>query len=124
MRGIGIAIAILAGCSSDGGRLATWTVLSEQLKGPPKPDGAFAEPAPPPGVPLPPPPPFDVGAPADRVVSIGRGDHHACAVRASGAVDCWGQTRYCERSPCGEVVADPTVRRVPDLADATTISAD
>lgn len=63
-----------------------------------------------------PAPVFDVPPPADPIVSIGTGSDHACVVRASGAVDCWGQ-------PIGGP-PDPAVRRMPGIHDAVSISPD
>jgi hypothetical protein len=66
-------------------------------------------------------PPFDVPAPADPVIAIGRGVQHACVVRASGAVDCWGQPRSCTQCAV-PAPPDGRVRRLPEISDAVAIS--
>ena len=66
-------------------------------------------------------PPFDVPAPADPVIAIGRGLQHACVVRASGGVDCWGQPRSCTRCAV-PAPPDGRVRRLPEISDAIAIS--
>lgn len=92
----------LAACGSRGGDSA-----------PPPPPVPVTDDAPAP--PIPAPPPFEVSPPADKLVAVGRGDRHTCVVRASGAVDCWGQHR--EKS-----APDPTVRRVQGIDDAVGIT--
>lgn len=78
-----------------------------------------------PAPPVRPPPPFEVPPPADKVVAIGRGDRHACVVRASGAVDCWGEPRRCTGEYCQtQRAADPSVRRIAGVDDAVAISRD
>ncbi|HUS28566.1 MAG TPA: hypothetical protein VMZ53_08655 [Kofleriaceae bacterium] len=70
-------------------------------------------------------PPFDVPAPSDAIVAIGRGVSHACVVRASGAVDCWGQPIRKRCKGCfTDAAPDPKVRRVPGVTDAIAIGAD
>jgi hypothetical protein len=66
-------------------------------------------------------PPLDVPAPAEPVIAIGRGLQHACVVRASGAVDCWGQPHNCTRCAV-PAPPDGSVRRRPELADVVAIS--
>lgn len=66
-------------------------------------------------------PPFEVPAPSDRVIAIGRGVQHACVVRASGAVDCWGQPRSCMKC-VAPAPPDGRVRRLPEIDDAVAIS--
>ncbi|MFT3695555.1 MAG: hypothetical protein QM831_20635 [Kofleriaceae bacterium] len=76
---------------------------------------------PPPPAPTIPVPPLDVPPPADPIVAVGRGLTHACAVHASGAVDCWGQARYGyngEHPPA----PDPQVHRLA-ATDVVGISA-
>lgn len=69
--------------------------------------------------------PFAVAAPTDKIVALGRGDRHACVVRASGAVDCWGQHARATCKDCFvPAPADSTIRRVPDMTDAVAISRD
>ena len=63
-----------------------------------------------------PSPPFELAPPRDRIVSLGRNDHFACVVRASGGVDCWGQL--------GVGRPEPVPRRIPGVTDAVTISDD
>ncbi len=58
---------------------------------------------------------FEVPPPKDKVLGIGRGDSVACAVRASGGVDCWGRFGF------GRIFAEP--RRIPGVSDAIAISA-
>jgi len=67
--------------------------------------------------PLSPPPPFEISAPQDKLVGVGRGARHACVVRASGAVDCWGEPR------AAALAANPSVRRVAGITDAIAISS-
>ncbi|MBL0216109.1 MAG: hypothetical protein IPQ07_19780 [Myxococcales bacterium] len=74
-------------------------------------------------VPVPVAAPFEIAAPTDKLVSVGRGPRHACVVRESGAVDCWGQHLACHGCDVPPP-ADATVRRVPGVADARSISAD
>jgi hypothetical protein len=62
------------------------------------------------------PPSFDVDAPSDKIVGIGRNSSYACVVRASGAVDCWGSFGFGK--------PDPTPRRIPGVTDAIAISSD
>jgi hypothetical protein len=66
-------------------------------------------------------PPLDVPPPADPVIAIGRGVQHACVVRASGAVDCWGQPRNCTQCAV-PAPPDGRVRRLPEISDAVAIS--
>ena len=66
--------------------------------------------------------PFDVPAPADPVIAIGRGEQHACVVRASGSVDCWGQPKPPCRGCAAPFPPDPRVRRIDGITDAVAIS--
>ena len=91
---------VLAACGSRGGDSP-----------PPPPPVTNDAPAPP----IPAHPPFEVAPPADKLVAVGRGDRHTCVVRASGAVDCWGQHRE-------KAAPDPTVRRVQGIDDAVGIT--
>src|SRR5437868_15232352 len=72
-----------------------------------------------------PQPPFEVPAPTDAIVALARGTRHACVVRASGAVDCWGQpiTKRCKGCMTDQP-PDPRVRRVPGVSVAVAITAD
>src|SRR3712207_5572241 len=81
-----------------------------------------AAPAQPIALPAAVPPPFEVAPPTDAVVDIGRGVGHACVVRASGAVDCWGQPKDTEAR---RALHDPgkPVWRVEGITDATAIDA-
>ena len=98
MRRLAALAALVAACGSHDGEA-------------PRPAPRDASSAPPVVIPRPAPPPFDVAAPADKLVAVGRGERRACVVRASGAVDCWGD-------------GDPSVRRVAGVTDAIGISAD
>ncbi len=95
---------VLAACGSRGG---------ESPPPPPPPPVPVTNDAPAP--PITAPPPFEVASPADKLVAVGRGDRHTCVVRASGAVDCWGQHR-------AKAAPDPTVRRVQGIDDAVGIT--
>ncbi|MBL0216110.1 MAG: hypothetical protein IPQ07_19785 [Myxococcales bacterium] len=57
---------------------------------------------------------FEVPPPTDKVLGIGRDDAVACAVHASGGVDCWGRFGF------GKIFATP--RRIPGVSDAIAIS--
>lgn len=87
----------------------------------PAPRDAGATPAV--GVKAPAAPPFDIAPPADKLVAVGRSDHHACVVRESGAVDCWGTLARCEKCELG-APPDPSVRRIAGITDAIAVSAD
>ncbi|MEO8704005.1 MAG: hypothetical protein ABI867_28400 [Kofleriaceae bacterium] len=63
-----------------------------------------------------PAPAFAVAAPRDRIVGLGRGATHACVVRESGGVDCWGQLGFGR--------PEPAPRRIPGVNDAIAISQD
>jgi hypothetical protein len=80
---------------------------------------SIAAPAPP----VPPPPPFEIAAPTDKLVDVGRGLTHGCVVRASGGVDCWG-TPPCEKT-CKSPPA-PALRpvRATGVDDAIAIADD
>ncbi len=74
-------------------------------------------------VPVPVTAPFEIAAPTDKLVSVGRGRRHACVVRESGVVDCWGKHLTCQSCDVPPA-ADATIRRVPGVTDARSISAD
>ena len=102
---------VLAACGSRGG------------EAPPPETKRDAGVAAAPGVAVRAAPPFEIAAPTDKLVAVGRGATHACVVRASGAVDCWGTLATCATCELG-APPDPAVRRVPGVTDAVNISAD
>ena len=64
---------------------------------------------------LPPPVlPFEVPPPKDKIIGLGRTRVYTCVVRASGAVDCWGQL--------GVGRPEPKPRRIPGVSDAVAIN--
>lgn len=115
MRWIGWVVALVA-CSSSGSRLDP-LLHGSAAQEPLRVDFA-------PALRPRPQPPLDVPPPTDAIVSFGRGASHACVVRASGAVDCWGQHRTCESRCDPAPPPDPTIRRAAGVTDGKAISGD
>jgi hypothetical protein len=64
---------------------------------------------------------FEIAPPSDKIIGLGRDVGHACVVRSSGAVDCWGVYATCE--DCA-VAPDPVVHRMAGVTDAIAIDGE
>lgn len=95
-----LALALIAACGSSPEKTVPAT-------DPPRPGGPAAA--------IPPPVlPFEVPPPKDKILGLGRTRVYTCVVRASGAVDCWGQL--------GVGRPEPKPRRIPGVSDAIAIN--
>ncbi|MBA3462127.1 MAG: hypothetical protein H0T46_19360 [Deltaproteobacteria bacterium] len=95
-----VALALIAACGSSSEK-------QEPQADRPAPDARASAIAPPVL-------PFEVPPPSDKILGLGRTRVYTCVVRASGAVDCWGQL--------GVGRPEPKPRRIPGVADAIAIN--